>query len=205
MIESVKTLDRELFLFLNNSLAHPVNDYLIGLWTPLAATWSLALILAGAVILTGLPSLRRNLVFAGSTFVAATVVSRGLKLLIDRPRPLASLSDAIASGSVSVHILFEPTFDLSMPSGHTTMAFTVATILSLFFRPYASGFFLAAFMAGLSRVYVGAHYPSDVLAGAVLGTGVALLSWRLFSRIWPPDRSSDSHSKDRIVTLSPDP
>lgn len=63
----------------------------------------------------------------------------------------------------------------SFPSGHATTAFATALILA-FWYPRQTGLFLGlAVLVGLSRVVLGAHFPSDVLAGAVLGTGIALV------------------------------
>jgi membrane-associated phospholipid phosphatase len=63
----------------------------------------------------------------------------------------------------------------SFPSGHATTAFATALILA-FWYPRQTGLFLGlAVLVGLSRVVLGAHFPSDVMAGAVLGTGIALV------------------------------
>jgi len=61
------------------------------------------------------------------------------------------------------------------PSGHTTTAFAVATALVLIFPRYAAAFYTGALMVALSRIGVLFHYPSDVVAGAMLGTISALL------------------------------
>ena len=63
----------------------------------------------------------------------------------------------------------------SFPSGHTTTAFAVATALALLFPRFALLFYAGALLVGLSRIGVLAHYPSDVAAGAVLGTVLTLL------------------------------
>ena len=65
--------------------------------------------------------------------------------------------------------------DSSFPSGHTSTSFACATILTLAFPRAAPGFFLLALAIGFSRIYVGAHYPLDVVGGAALGIVTALL------------------------------
>ena len=61
----------------------------------------------------------------------------------------------------------------SFPSGHATVAFACATVLALAVPRLRVPFFVLAALIAFSRVYVGVHYPFDVLAGAVLGVGLA--------------------------------
>ncbi|WP_100657691.1 phosphatase PAP2 family protein [Alteromonas flava] len=91
-----------------------------------------------------------------------------LKKWLKRPRPADLLSD------FNAHI--KPADKFSLPSGHTAAAFLMATILSYFYPPIAGLAILWAGLIGLSRVLLGVHYPSDILAGAVLGTSVGLFS-----------------------------
>lgn len=62
----------------------------------------------------------------------------------------------------------------SFPSGHATTAFATAFILAFWYPRLRGPFLGLAVLVGLSRVVLGAHFPSDVLLGAVLGSGVAL-------------------------------
>ena len=68
----------------------------------------------------------------------------------------------------------------SFPSGHTTTAFAVAAALSLLFPKGRFFFMLYAVLVGLSRIMVTAHYPSDVMAGALIGLAFTLWIARLF-------------------------
>ena len=65
----------------------------------------------------------------------------------------------------------------ALPSGHTSNAFTLATILGKQHPKLRIPFYIGAGVIGISRVYLGRHYLSDVLAGAAIGTGAGLLTW----------------------------
>ena len=67
----------------------------------------------------------------------------------------------------------------SFPSGHTTTAFSIATVLTLMFPRYWALFYIYATTMALSRVLNWNHYVSDVIAGAVLGTLVTLLLFKI--------------------------
>jgi len=90
-------------------------------------------------------------------------------VIVKRDRPSVSLPD--------VNTMHMDTADkYSMPSGHTTAAFAIATMLTLRYpKPYVyiPAYVWATFV-GYGRIYMGLHYPSDVLAGAILGSASAL-------------------------------
>ena len=101
----------------------------------------------------------------GATILIAESVSGALKAWIGRDRPPLSNPDPA------------PLVDLpathSFPSGHATVAFACATTLALAVPRLRIPLYVLAALIAFSRVYVGVHYPLDVLAGAVLGVGIA--------------------------------
>jgi undecaprenyl-diphosphatase len=102
---------------------------------------------------------------------AADLLAMGLKPLVDRPRPSVTLTDADP--------LLGGTLGSSLPSGHAATSFAGAVVLAYLFRRGLPLFFVLAVAIAYSRVYVGVHYPSDVLAGAALGAAVALAALSL--------------------------
>jgi undecaprenyl-diphosphatase len=128
--------------------------------------------LGGAFFATGLLlflTIFKRFGWGGLAALAGShLVVQLLKLCVGRTRPYL----VIPGARLSAH----PLRDRSFPSGHTTAAFTLATSLSLAYPPLAYICFPLALLVGLSRIYLGLHYPSDVLIGAVLGTLAVLLA-----------------------------
>ncbi len=107
----------------------------------------------------------------GSGILLASGVSQGLKYSIRRPRPFETYPDiekATEAGS--------PSF----PSGHTSDAFSTATAVSLAYPKWyvIAPLYSWAGMVAYSRMHLGVHYPSDVLAGAITGSLSAYLTYR---------------------------
>ena len=77
------------------------------------------------------------------------------------------------------HIL--PPDQFSFPSGHTITAFAVAVTLGMFYPAMLAGLLFCAFCIAVSRVLLGMHFLSDVIVGALLGTGLAVSSHAVFA------------------------
>ena len=106
---------------------------------------------------------------ASSQFFSG-MITLGLKLGINRSRPYVTYPNDITKYSSGG----SPSF----PSGHTSTAFNVATALTLNYPKwyvYVPAYLWAS-SVGYSRMYLGVHYPSDVLVGAVIGSGTAILT-----------------------------
>jgi undecaprenyl-diphosphatase len=103
------------------------------------------------------------------TFVAIAVAdwsSTAIKALVDRPRPPLRYP--------TPKTLVPLPRDASFPSGHAATSFAAATMLAFAFPRLAPALFVLAAAVAFSRVYVGVHYPLDVIGGAALGVLVSL-------------------------------
>ena len=94
-------------------------------------------------------------------FLLEIPLYRTLKQTFSRPRPYQIRDD--------VCCLKMPSDQFSFPSGHTAAAFVVLTVIASIYSWLFIPLFVLAVTIGASRIYLGVHYPSDVLAGAVLG------------------------------------
>jgi undecaprenyl-diphosphatase len=110
---------------------------------------------------------RRAAVAAAVSAGIALLIGQVLSHLVDRPRPFVAHPGLI-------HLFAPHAADASFPSDHTTASFAIATAIMLRNRLWGSFALVAAALLGVSRVVIGVHYPLDVLAGAALGSAVAL-------------------------------
>lgn len=92
----------------------------------------------------------------------------GLKPMVARPRPYEVYPQ--------VELLVEKLSDFSFPSGHTYSAFLGATILFYMNRKIGYAAFVFAVLTAFSRLYLFMHYPTDVLAGIVMGVAIGVFS-----------------------------
>lgn len=97
----------------------------------------------------------------------SSLISRFIKAYVNRVRPFIK--------HTNLNIKKIGIDEYSFPSGHTTAAFSIAIINSLFFPGIAVASILLACCVGISRIYLGVHYPTDVLAGTFLGSITSVL------------------------------
>jgi membrane-associated phospholipid phosphatase len=116
-------------------------------------------------------AVRKHAIYIGETFLVNGFITAALKVAVRRERPYNRYSDIDRATSA---------IGYSFPSGHTSTAFSTATSLSMVYPKWyvIAPSFVWASAVGYSRLHLGVHYPSDVIAGAVLGSGSAYLTYK---------------------------
>jgi len=109
-------------------------------------------------------------------YATQSAVIYSLKLLVQRQRPFLFLEMASKLSRGPGEIL-----DPSFPSAHAAFAFMMATLLAERFPRYRVIFFIVAAFIGWTRIYLSLHYPTDVIAGGLLGYGMTKLFLKIFS------------------------
>jgi membrane-associated phospholipid phosphatase len=177
----LQTIDTGLFRFINQALSNSVCDALMPFISGNSYSLPLFQLAAAALILTLLwKGGARGAVFVVMVLVAVAVsdglVCNPLKHLVARQRPFMSLAD--------VNLLTGAGGSGSMPSSHAANMFAVAFTAFIYYR--RSVFFMLPFalLVGLSRIYIGVHYPGDVLVGFAVGAGSAAGSMFLVNALW---------------------
>jgi len=157
--------------------------------------WTHLTLLGDAVfaLLFFAPFLRRDPQLLWTMFLTAllaTIATEGLKVLVQIPRPPISL------GVDRIHLVGALPLSSSFPSGHSVTAFAVAAIFILHFPKAGWRRWLLLILAGMiahSRIAIGVHWPADVLFGAWLGWGSALVAFRIRKAFPGPQQASRGH------------
>jgi undecaprenyl-diphosphatase len=110
---------------------------------------------------------RRGAVAAGLSAAVALAIGQVLSVLVDRPRPFVADPSA-------VHLFTRHAADAGFPSDHATASFAIAVAILLRSRRWGYLTLAMAVVLSIGRVAMGFHYPSDVIAGAALGSATAI-------------------------------
>ncbi|QNJ96865.1 phosphatase PAP2 family protein [Constantimarinum furrinae] len=177
MIEILKELDRELFIFLNSLGIERFDAFWLFVtqiesWTPLFILFIFLMYYfykwrdASATVFFLLLTFGITILFTG-------IVKEYVARL--RPNNVEALAELI-------RILQKPS-NYSFFSGHASSSFSITTFVVLVLRKHTKWIYVAflwPFIFVLSRIYVGVHYPSDIMVGALVGTVIAYVFYQLW-------------------------
>lgn len=169
MLQYLSSVDENILLWIQECMR---NDVLTPFWIAVTTLGNGGLIwLAGSALLLISKKTRKIGIMALAALAFSVLIDNViLKNLVARTRPYE-----VVPGLTS---LIGVQDDFSFPSGHTGSSFAAAAVM---YRglPKKVGVpvLVFAFMMGFSRLYVGVHYPSDVIGGALIGTAIALFAY----------------------------
>lgn len=130
--------------------------------------------LIGLLVLFLAVNFKKYWKMVAQSFVAAIlsrlVITEFIRWLWWRPRPFTLQHD--------VRFLLEATSAASFPSGHAAFYFALATVVYFYNKKAGILFFISAFLISLARVFSGIHWPTDILAGAIVGVFSAWLVFK---------------------------
>jgi undecaprenyl-diphosphatase len=194
-------IDHHLFEIINQGFTSPALDVLMAALSSWVFWKPLAFVVAVLAVIFGGFKGRAFVVCATLVIIVADVgAANAIKQFSGRLRPYQATAGvrivrleklnprllAVAHPAVVTSSTLPPRSRerRSFPSGHTTNNFALAVVFAWFFRRFGWLYFIVAALVAWSRVYVGDHYPSDVLAAAAIGTIVGLLVMKLLEWIW---------------------
>lgn len=162
MLERLLYIDTSVFVFINQTIANPVTDVIM----PFITNGMFLRVLFAAILLSLLIVGKKKFIWVvvfSLIVVALTdqTSSAFLKPLIGRLRPCKTMT---------VHLLVNCGAGLSFPSSHAANLFGQAVFFGLLFRKIRWYYIAFAFLVAISRVFVGVHYPLDMLGGMAVGT-----------------------------------
>lgn len=169
MIKEILAQDTRLFIFINHLPHNFLMDTFFGVLTFSGIYGSIYLVFAIIQYFKNKKKFKRQMIaLLLAEVIYIFLIEIFLKNIIVRPRPQFSIADVV--------LPYDFSRSFSFPSGHSTIVFAAAFILGRGNKRHKWFYYLFAFLIDFSRIYLGKHYPSDVVVGALFGLVIGKLS-----------------------------
>ena len=176
-MEWLLELDGKLLLWLREMVCHPALDGVMKFVSKLGDHGMIWIVIGVLFLLMGFWKrgwFRNGFLVLFSLLADLILCNKLLKPLFDRTRPYYVLD---------YEPLIPPVGDASFPSGHTAVSFAAATAIYAINKKWGIAAYAFAVLMGFSRLYLGVHFPLDVLGGAVVGTVAAKIVIGLMKQV----------------------
>ncbi len=172
-LNGIPAFDAAIMEFVQTHLHNALTDFIFPIFTYLGEFGLIWILLAVTMLFIRRTRKAGILILAAMliTFLTGELV---IKNIVMRPRPCTAFPD--------IPLLIPRPGSFSFPSGHSASSFTAAVMLFLFHKKWGCAALALAVLIAFSRVFLFVHYPTDILAGAILGTVLALITYRLLQR-----------------------
>jgi undecaprenyl-diphosphatase len=178
MMNFLVSLDHHLFFLINNHGTKWLDSIFEDLtWL---GGWTIAIVALAFLAPAGKKVFWRHVLVLLLAVACFGSINSALKKTVKRARPLKAFQEQIEEGTVEVRVVGKSLKRKSFPSGHSFAAFIFMTYIAFYKKKYSLWVLILAALIAFSRVYVGAHFPLDCLAGSMIGALGAWAGWSAY-------------------------
>jgi len=172
MLNNLIAIDHYLFQLINNFVFRWIWLDIVGIFF---SKYLVYLMVAVLFLFLLKPKKNWKMISAAliSAFTARFIITGLIRLFEPRSRPFISSN---------INLLIDKVNQQSFPSGHASFTFGLATVVYLYNKKWGVVFFVLAFLVSIARVFADIHWPSDILAGAVVGIFSGWLISKIFKK-----------------------
>lgn len=173
MKDLLRRFDNYVLKLMNSTIKNRFFDFFFPKFTNLGGGKGMTLLLVIWFLFAKDKYMKTFIIEAGLLQILTGMIVHTIKFLAKRVRPYDLLKD------LNTFDIF--LWDYSFPSGHTASSVSLLVVASFYYPDYILFFGIFAILMGMSRMYLGVHYPTDVLAGAFTGWIVTILGHKFIS------------------------